>query len=370
MTSTIEKTDTEDRVEHGMAEEKNVEEIRDLGRIVIDALDFKPPRYVEAILGRWWTWLPPHRALSEFRVASPWRLRRTLKYLIQVTIPSILLEPPVDSNDGLFRNRTKILKEPDPEGREDSFPEETWFYVNGIVANEQLARIQAKSLALLFRRPINIIFNATDSTGADVLECVLGKGWGIMSEPARFAYHRLHETLEDESKKRVVVVGYSQGTIIAANVLRALEDPRFRARLFESESAPEPDAAAGPSRPELLRKLEVYAFGNCADTMLHDPGMLAAGNAVPWIESLSNEYDLFARMGVLAPHKKRNGIEIQGASYVKRGKFGHQLNEQYLFDIYDCLDAGRDTSYVPVEGSHELPRLFSYFGGQTPDPYS
>ncbi len=345
-------------------------ELRDLSRIVIDALDFKPPRYVEAVMGRWWTWLPPHRDLSEFRIVSPWRLWRSLKYIFKVTIPSLLYRKRSESSSKLFLNPPRVLQQGDPEGRHDSFPEEAWFYINGIVANETLARTQAECLARIFHRPITILFNNSDSAGVDVVESVMGKGWGIMSWPAREAYRVLHETLEDAAIRRVVVVAYSQGTIIAANVLRALGNPEYKAELFA------PEAAAGPtgpvpelSSPELLARLELYAFGNCADTLLHDPEMRSRGLDVPWIESFSNEYDLFARMGVLAPRKERNGIEIDGSSYVHRGMLGHQLNEQYLFEIGDCLQAGRDAPYVPVEGSPERPRLYSYFAGRAPDPY-
>ena len=45
-------------------------------------------------------------------------------------------------------------------------------------------------------RPITIVHNATDSVGVDLLECAIGKGWKVMSRPARRAYQVVLEALE------------------------------------------------------------------------------------------------------------------------------------------------------------------------------
>lgn len=360
----------------GIGEERFIEETRDLRRIVADALDFRPRRYVRSIFGPVLSWLPPHRSMSEFRIVSPFRLWRTVNYLLDVGIPSILRRPPASAAPTLFLNPTEILHQPDPGGRFDSFPDETWLFINGIATNGALARINARCLASLFRRPITLIHNATDSVGVDLIECAIGKGWEVMSRPARRAYQVLLEALDDPSKKRVVVLCHSQGTIIMANALRALQSPRARARLFAPKAGegvePREIRPPDPVSKTHLGKLEIYAFANCADRMLHDGEMLARGVRVPWIESFGNEYDLVARLGMLAPNKARHGIEIHGRSYVRPGKWGHYLNQHYLFEIEDHLRAGGVSpgSYLPLEeDGGGPPRLYGYFGGRVPDPY-
>ncbi len=362
----------------GVAAAPVFDDIRSLAQIVVDALDLEPPRYVEALLGRWWTWFWPHRKLSELRMVSLWKLRRTIKYLVAVTVPSVIAKPSAAKEGGLFVHPSKIFRQADPDGRLDSFPEEAWFFVNGLVATEALARIQAQSLARLVCRPFTIIHNATDSVGVDVIEAVIGMGWGVATRPARKAYRVLREALEDEDKERVIVVCYSQGAIIMSNVLRALGDPGFKAKLF----APQPgegDGSGEPCPPDLadralLGKLEIYAFANCALSMRYDAELLARGVRAPWIESFANRYDLVARLGMLAPRQERHGIVIDGGKYVQERKWGHLLNEHYLFEIYDCLAAGaREEPYplVPEAGAcrNGTPRLYGYFGGRTPAPY-
>ena len=364
-------------VERRAAAAGHWDEIHSLVEIAKDALAFKPPRYVEALLGRWWTWFPPHRELSEFRIISLWKLRRTIKYLLDVTVPSILKDPAKGHGGGIFANPPKIFLVGDSEGRRDSFPEEAWFFINGLVANQDLAETHARSLARLVCRPFTVVHNATDSVGVDLIESVIGMGWGVATRPARKAYRELLEALENEGKKRVIVVCYSQGAIIMGNALRALQDPAFKARLFEPRGEGDTDAESCPPDLEdhtLLTKLEIYAFANCSLSMRYDAEMAARGLRVPWIESFANQYDLTARLGMLAPHKERHGIAIDGAKYVRQGKWGHQLNEHYLFEIYDCLEAGKGRQpypLVPEDGQPQdpTPRLYAYFGGRAPAAY-
>lgn len=345
-------------------------EVRDLHGIVTDALDFRPPRHFRSIFGPARSWLPPWRPTSEYRVLGLWE--SAIAYLFKVGVPSFLRRGRDLEGHKLFVNPTKILREADPQGRYDSFPSEAWFYINGLATHEPVARLNARCLANLTYRPIIVIHNATDSVVVDLLESAIGKSWEVMSRPARRAYQVILESLEDPAKERVIVIAHSQGTIITANVLRALYNPDFKARLFQCAAngdAP-PEALPGNPRPDQLAKLEVYAFANCATVMRHHPEMASKGVPVPFIESFGNELDLVARLGMLAPRKERHGITIEGSCYVETGKWGHLLNAHYLFEISDVLEAGRpEDAYQPIEGAPRLPRFYGYFRGQSPDPY-
>lgn len=95
---------------------------------------------------------------------------------------------------------------------------------------------------------------------------------------------------------------------------------------------------------------------------------------VPWIEHFGNEYDIVARLGMLAPDEKQWDIKIEGLRYVHRSKWGHLLNEHYLFPIADYQKDGRKregigcaTPFTLVNADapygEAMPRLFSYING-------
>ena len=301
--------------------------------IALDVLRISPPLYASSIFGLPWTWLPPHNRYSEFKIIDLWRPGRTAKFLANTWIPSIPRTPPSFGppflND-LFWQPTVILQRPDHNGSYTTFPDEAWFFVNGIMTNDAVAQINTAYLAYLFHRPLTMIQNSTDSLWADLFECALGKEWYRVVEPAIKAFPPIYDALKSPHKERVVVICHSQGTIIMATVLRLLANrapaeirlPRAAAAM---EPAPAPEArglfeeAPRYAPPEFvypdqepinlddfesltgaeLAKLEVYCFANCANTMPYIGAW--EGRPVPWIENFGNEHDIVARLGMLAP---------------------------------------------------------------------
>ena len=65
-------------------------------------------------------------------------------------------------------------------------------------------------------------------------------------------------------------------------------------------------------------------------------------------------------------------IEIDGQRFVRRGAWGHLLNEHHLYPIDDYLyprDAASETTdpYPPLyRSSRATPRLYRYFHGKRP----
>jgi hypothetical protein len=269
-----------------------------------------------------------------------------------------------------------VLRVPGRGGGHDAFPKESWFFINGVATDETVARLNARYLVDLFHRPLTVVHNATNSLGLDLLECVVGKGWDIMTEPALRALPEIVAALESPARRRVVVVCHSQGTIIMANVLRALVDERAREPLDQArerlKAAPDRPRFApvrGVVDPKCLKKLEIYAFATCADTMCHVPesGRTRKGNPIPWIEHFANEYDLVARLGVLAPDMSSWGIRIDGELYRRPDAWGHLLNEHYLAPMEAHLN-GAGGSFVPVRQTG-VPRLYGYAAGASPPVY-
>ena len=362
--------------------EGSEKEMKDLLAILQDALSFWPPLYPNSILGHPWTWIPPHPEYSEFRIFDTRDMMRAIKYFVDVTVPALPFEMPENLpgfGTAVFWRPTRILFQPDPNDDPYSHPDEAWVYINGIGTNPEMARLNASYLAKIFGRPMTIIQNATDSIMVDLFEAVLGKALPVVTEAAAKAYPFIHHALHHEDKKRVVVLCHSQGTIVMSNVLRALVDESHRESLEEGlrRMRQEHDCSLRAIEDtELLKKLEIYAFANCADVMMHAPvGLTEAGNRVPWIESYGNQYDFVARCGALAPNREKHGIRIDGAIYVNDGAWGHCLNHHYLRRMMTHLEHPHGvTNPYRLSNSHDgpflgLPRLYSYYDNASPDPY-
>ena len=370
--------------------------------IALDALRISPPLYASSIFGLPWTWLPPHNRYSEFKIIDLWRPGRTAKFLVNTWIPSIPRTPPSFGppflND-LFWQPTVILQRPDHNGSYTTFPDEAWFFVNGIMTNDAVAQVNSAYLAHLFHRPLTMIQNSTDSLWSDLFECALGKEWYRVVEPAIKAFPPIYDALKSTHKQRVVVICHSQGTIIMSTVLRLLAElAPAEMRLPRAAAAPAPEArglfeeAPRYAPPEFvypdqepinlddfapltgaeLAKLEIYCFANCANTMPYIGAW--DGRPVPWIENFGNEHDIVARLGMLAPRAEYWGIEIAGPRYEHRGAWGHLLNEHYLAAIERCQKSGRrpggDGTSAPYElvggAINAAPRLFGYINGGAP----
>jgi hypothetical protein len=370
------------------------QDVGNLFGIVTDALRI-PPFYASSIFGLPWSHIPPFHRYSEFKIIDLWRPGRTLKFLADTAIPSIPRTPPPFGPPLLtdfFWQPTVILQRPDHNGNYTTFPEEAWFFVNGIMTNDSVAQINTAYIAYLFHRPVTLIQNSTDSLLVDLLECAVGKDSYRKTESATKAFPPIYDALRDRNKHRVVVIAHSQGTIIMAIVLRFLMDlverpavaratgileaPRYAPPEFVyPDQGPLLREEFEPLAEEELAKLEIYCFANCANTMtrLERPGR----PPIPWIENFGNEFDIVARLGMLAPDPAGWGIDIDGPCYERKGAWGHLLNEHYLSAIEARQKVGRKRGgvgtadpYRPVAGTYEgespVPRLFDYINGGTP----
>ncbi len=378
--------------------------LENLFGIGLDALKSMPPLYLYSILGWPHTWVPRRNRYSEYKIVDVWRLGRSLRFLAALTIPSAPRTPPHFGPPlvkRLFWQPTVILQRPDHHGSYTSFPDEAWFFVNGVASNDSVAQINSAYLSYLFHRPLTMIQNSTDSLLVDLLECVVGKEWYRYTEAAVKAFPPIYDALKRQDKRRVVVIAHSQGTIIMATVLKMLaavlsplpEDHELPIEALFGLGAPayappefiypdqDPWRAEDfePLTEQELAKLEVYCFANCANTMKIIRG--GSDQPIPWIESFGNEFDLVARLGMLAPNPSERGIDIDGPLYVKLNGWGHFLNAHYLADIeaYQKVRRKRGgiNGAVPymlanseVYPDCQTPRLFSYINGGVPQSES
>jgi hypothetical protein len=402
-------------------EEQFIEDFSTLWEIALQAANIWPPFYVSSILGKPLLWLPIQR-YSELTLINPWRLGRMLKYLYDIAIPALPFNPPFFTppffND-MFLRPSIIDRRPDHNGDYSTFPDEAWFFINGIMTNASLAQLNAAYLSDIFHRPITIIQNTTSSWAFDLAECAFGKQWkkewSKLKEAYRKAFPPIYDALKSPDKKKVVIIAHSQGTIIASVVLSILKylagvepelvsDRQPLQTLPASEGfLPVPETVplerAPTAAPEMvfpyegvlvpedfegltvdeLAKLEIYCFANCATHMTYHSKANQFNRPVPWIENFGNEFDIVARLGMLAPDKAEASIKIDGPIYMVPDAWGHLLNEHYLKPIErkQRFRLKRGGSGSPPAAPYRqielhpgeppsVPRLFSYINGGSP----
>ena len=400
---------THDAVENqGSASVASASRTRALAGIARDALDMAPPLYVQSILGSARTWLPPYRRFSEFSLLNPWRPLRTLKFLQNTWLPSLPMTPPTFNPpffDDLVWQPTVILQRPDHSGSYTSYPDEHWFFINGIMTNDAVAQINSALIAELFHRPITLIQNSTSSLLVDLFQCALDKQSWKVTEPVTKAFPAIYDALKSPHKRKVVVIAHSQGTIITAVVLALLQKLAARSSFVGDAQAvampaidgiPQPAAAYAPPefvypmegpvdldefkplRAEELAKLELYCFATCANVMVYSTPPADGRAPVPYMEHFGNEKDIVARLGMLAPRSGMWEIRIDGPRFVRPDAWGHLLDEHYLYPIVDGQRRGRrqggNNSAAPfIAAAHDeqagspAPRLYSYINGGSPE---
>ncbi len=371
-------------------------------KISLGALSFFPPFYFQSIFGPLLRWLPPHRKNSEYNILSPYRPWRAMKYLTEVTVPAFTHEPgffagaflpPVVKN--LFWRPSTYFCQPDPFDRQTSFAKEEWFFLNGICTNTDVAKMNTAQLTTMFMRPLICIQNQTASFWLDMYQCAVGKEFKVnpklsnvqtMTEPALKTLVAIVQALASPENEKVVLISHSQGTIITANLFRALR--RYKAYLKYRKAPPEDShdvidslvkryfdplikmsyqecvEAAHAQNPDeatpdldtktqsnqrvyylenfisYLKRFEVYTFANCSTDMTYiEVATNEEGKkyGVPYIENFANQFDLVARLGVISPFSwsedNEVNIDIDGDLFEKMGmgSWGHLLNEHYLF---------------------------------------
>lgn len=366
----------------------------ELAAIARDALRIAPPFYINSIFGPPGSWLPPYQRFSEYSLLNPWRPLRMLKFLQNTWLPSIPHTPPLFSPpflDDLFWQPTVLLQRPDHYGAYTSFPDEAWFFINGIMTNDAVAQLNAALLAELFHRPITLIQNSTSSLLTDLAQCALDKMNWRVTEPVVKAFPAIYDALTSPDKERVVLIAHSQGTIIAAVLLQLLKKitrpavtpggpmaaaayapPEF---IFPSDE-PLDAADFAPLEESQLAKLEVYSFATCANVVTPLRPAYKKQRSVPYVEHFGNENDIVARLGMLAPNAEARSIQIDGPRFVRLGAWGHLLNAHYLYPILAVQrhgrrrgGAGTAAPFVALGDGREeatTPRLYGYINGGTP----
>jgi len=278
---------------------------------------------------------------------------------------------------------------------------ERWFFMNGVCADPTIAEFNRFELSRFSGRPVQLLYNATDGVLFDLLECALGKTFNAVTEAAAPNLEPLVDALKDEQVNRVIFLSHSQGTIIAAVLLKIIHETLSHGhepvpvvgtdrvsgeRFVAREMSLHPNTIVHPSsRGSFLRaigklkatpasvmdKLEIYCFANCATSMTPFISLDQPKHRAPWIESYGNENDIVARLGVLASSHGVGSSRIDGDRYYRTDAWGHMLNAHYLAPMYEALTGEPEAPawYPFPENLRTSPRLWEYRDGGLPDPH-
>jgi len=201
------------------------------------------------------------------------------------------------------------------EPESDTYDEEKWFFINGVLTHRNWLDLNCKYLESRFGRGVTGILNRSYGVIWDFVESVIQRSFEIDTMSVRWSTHKIRQALVDENIKIVRVVAHSQGGIIAGLVLK---------RLYIELSVTE--------NQDYLRKLEVYTFANASRRFIN-PGKL-----VSRIEHYANDQDPISKVGVLS---EIHSEDFHGEIFINNKK-GHLFNTFYSLNKND---------YKPAKGN-------------------
>jgi len=278
------------------------------------------------------------------------RIIRAVKYLLLMIGCTAM--PLMGSVFWLFGQRpmkmtilkTHTTTKVDKEEQEENGTHERWFYVNGNFTDFELAKLNAKHLAGLFHRNIELVYNPSYGPIYDIAQCIGGRTFEILGPVETILKHSLMEALADSSIRKVVLIGHSKGTIVTCNAVRHLIE----------RGTPE-------LRRNIESKLEVYNFAAVSDiyaVMQNGPVYEVFVNPMDALVNIRSDTMKVVRSDSPAVLAEVNAVltePIMPKILTNKDSFkcGHFLSAHYLPDFY----AGQ---YVPSTEKKESAKLLSY----------
>ncbi len=191
--------------------------------------------------------------------------------------------------------------------------DEHWYFINGIMTNQEVFDVNLHGLSKLLNRPLMGLYNPSKGMYRDLVESVIGRATDSLTPIARvMAQHLFYPVL---SGKPIRIIGHSQGAIILSNVAKILQSYGFE-----------------------LNNVEFFTIAGAHDEFPQ----------VPMVEHFGNEKDYVYRIGA-----KHYQARICGEQYV-RDLGGHLLNRHYLTGINQgdyC--SGRSRLYSHIQSKKE-----------------
>ncbi|KAL2834759.1 hypothetical protein BJY01DRAFT_239020 [Aspergillus pseudoustus] len=259
---------------------------------------------------------------------------------------------------------------------------EHWVFINGIACGQTWLQQNIDRLGCTFGRRVYGVHNPTAGLVFDLFQCLIQRDFSYATQDIRDSYVHIRTALLDPDNKKVVLILHSQGGIEGGLVVDWLLD----------------EIPQG-----LLRKLEIYTFGNAANhfnnpyrdipaaekgrgrSEIRDPSINEHDNTILHIEHYANSSEFVSVWGVLNFTSILN--RYMGQVFVRPGT-GHMFNQHYMdtmftlgpdhkvLDSNEFMDLEIDVPKTDSEGLSaptrrakvaDLSRLWLYRNGASPD---
>ena len=234
----------------------------------------------------------------------PFNIKIFLKQLYYILIPTLPFRTPK-----WIPNFVKKIFFKDDSRYLISHPEVVdnicFLYINGILSSNQEVLNDINKLNEIFNRPINGIYNPTDSFTIDLIESLIDKETNHITQPALIGLFTISKKILDPQIDKVIIIAYSQGTLILSKILNLLSNLGFDKEIY-------------------LKKIEIYSIANCSSKMRY------ISQDLPYMEHFVNENDFIGRLGINCSDHLKSYIKIDGQKILIKNKYGHLLNENYL----------------------------------------
>src|SRR6185437_11190959 len=114
----------------------------------------------------------------------------------------------------------EIIRKPSPGLT--AYPDERWFYINGVITDVGWLDQNCKYLEKRFGRGVVGILNRSYGAFWDLVESVLQRSFDIETISVRWAAWNILPSLRDDNIKTVRLIAHSQGAIIAHLAIKKL----------------------------------------------------------------------------------------------------------------------------------------------------
>jgi hypothetical protein len=213
------------------------------------------------------------------------------RYFLKVIRSKLDLFSELVFGDGWFQTIRATVFDVGSHDNDD----EVWFFVNGFATRRALATRNALLLAKMFKRKITVVHNPSHGVPVDLFECIYERTFNINCPISNELYEQVFKALT--LKKKVKVIGHSQGGIIIGRTLLMLK------------------ALEGVTEPDFFKNLEVFTFASASDEDVQVAGAFQ--------EHFANSDDFVARVGVIYVWPDSGLLHM-------RKERGHLLSRDYL----------------------------------------
>ena len=186
-----------------------------------------------------------------------------------------------------------------------------FIFINGILGHEKLVLKNKSLLENFLNKPINVLFNASDTLMIDLIEALIGKETNNLTEASSVALYTICSKLLDTNIKKIII----------SNVLNNLYKFGFDKEIY-------------------LRKLEIYCFSNCSSNMPY------IKHELPYMEHFANNNDFVAKLGCNSPNEIKHLIHIDGKIFINKLGYGHMFNLHYLKNFSINYPSSKLNNYI------------------------